>query len=176
MTAPAIPEPDVKDWTWVLDRPCAECGFDTADVTLTDLPALVDGVVIAFEARLQDPSAAQRRTPDVWSSLEYACHIRDVCRTFTVRLGRMLDEDDPQFANWDQDRTAIDERYWEQQPAAVAAQLRSAADEIAARFAAVPDDAQQRRGRRSDGAVFTVASLGRYFVHDLVHHAWDIAR
>ena len=21
-------EPDAKDWTWVLDRPCPECGFD----------------------------------------------------------------------------------------------------------------------------------------------------
>ena len=20
--------PDTKDWTWVLDRPCEECGFD----------------------------------------------------------------------------------------------------------------------------------------------------
>ena len=20
-------EPDTKDWTWVLDRPCPECGF-----------------------------------------------------------------------------------------------------------------------------------------------------
>ena len=24
--------PDTKDWTWVLERPCAECGFDAADV------------------------------------------------------------------------------------------------------------------------------------------------
>lgn len=21
-------EPDTKDWTWVLDRPCPECGFE----------------------------------------------------------------------------------------------------------------------------------------------------
>jgi hypothetical protein len=21
--------PDTKDWTWVLDRPCPECGLDT---------------------------------------------------------------------------------------------------------------------------------------------------
>src|SRR4051794_791858 len=25
-------EPDTKDWTWVLDRPCPECGFDPAAV------------------------------------------------------------------------------------------------------------------------------------------------
>ena len=23
-------EPDTKDWTWVLDQPCAECGYDAA--------------------------------------------------------------------------------------------------------------------------------------------------
>jgi hypothetical protein len=22
--------PDTKDWTWVLQRPCTECGFDTS--------------------------------------------------------------------------------------------------------------------------------------------------
>ncbi len=23
--------PDYKDWTWVLDRPCPECGYDASD-------------------------------------------------------------------------------------------------------------------------------------------------
>jgi hypothetical protein len=174
MTAPVAPEPDVKDWTWVLDRPCPECGFDTSSVTLADLPRLVDGVVTTFRARLADPDAAERPQPDVWSPVEYACHIRDVCRRFTVRLGRMLDEEDPQFENWDQDAAAIEERYWEQRPDVVAEELRDAAGQVAAAFAAVPDDALHRRGRRSDGAEFTVATLGRYFVHDLVHHEWDI--
>ncbi|HEY5013683.1 MAG TPA: DinB family protein, partial [Acidimicrobiia bacterium] len=22
--------PDTKDWTWVLERPCPECGFDAS--------------------------------------------------------------------------------------------------------------------------------------------------
>ena len=26
----AIIEPDTKDWTWVLDRPCPECGFEAS--------------------------------------------------------------------------------------------------------------------------------------------------
>ena len=29
-TDPAIPVPDDKDWTWVLQRPCPECGFDAS--------------------------------------------------------------------------------------------------------------------------------------------------
>ena len=65
----------------------------------------------------------QRPRPDVWSPLEYACHVRDVFRLFDQRLGLMLAEDDPQFANWDQDDTAVDDRYGEQDPAVVAGEL-----------------------------------------------------
>jgi hypothetical protein len=31
-------EPDIKDWTWVIDRPCPECGFDASTLALTDVP------------------------------------------------------------------------------------------------------------------------------------------
>ncbi|MGN6605690.1 MAG: DinB family protein [Jatrophihabitans sp.] len=174
MTAPAAPPPDTKDWTWVLGERCADCGYDAATVSLADVPAGIDRVVATFTARLADPDAAARPAPDIWSPVEYACHIRDVCRMFTVRLDRMLTEDDPQFANWDQDATALEERYWTQQPATIAAELQQAAGEVGAAFAAVRPDQTDRRGRRSDGAAFTVDSLGRYFLHDLVHHEWDI--
>src|SRR3712207_8864686 len=32
-----------------------------------------------------------------------------------------------------------------------------------------------RQGVRSDGAVFTVATLGRYHYHDVFHHLHDVA-
>jgi len=168
------PNPDVKDWTWVLSKQCPDCGFDASSITLIDLPGLIDGVIAKFADRLGEEDAARRPTPQVWSPLEYACHVRDVCGMFAGRLGRMLDGHDPLFANWDQDATAIEQRYWDQDPAVVLTQLRPAAASIGAGFASVPVEQQQRRGRRSDGAVFTVDTLGRYFVHDLVHHARDI--
>ncbi len=62
-------------------------------------------------------------TTSTWSPLEYACHVRDVFRIFDARLGLMLTEDDPTFANWDQDVTAVDDAYGEQDPATVAAEL-----------------------------------------------------
>ena len=34
--------------------------------------------------------------------------------------------------------------------------------------------AWDRRGTRSNGSVFTVESLGRYHLHDVVHHLWDV--
>jgi len=30
-------EPDTKDWTWVLERPCPECGFDATAVRREEL-------------------------------------------------------------------------------------------------------------------------------------------
>jgi hypothetical protein len=111
----------------------------------------------------------------VWSPLEYGCHVRDVCVLFGQRLQLMLTQDDPVFANWDQDQTALERRYWEQRPAAVAAELIAAADTVAAGFAAVHADQWDRPGRRSNGSVFTVDTFARYFLHDLAHHAADIA-
>jgi hypothetical protein len=56
----------------------------------------------------------------------------------------------------------------------VARQLAAAADAIASRFAGVSGDQWSRSGRRSDGAAFTVETFGRYFVHDPVHHLYDV--
>lgn len=168
--------PDGKDWTWVLERPCPECGFEPAALDVHQVPSLVRDNAAAWVDVLARPEAASRPRPDVWSPLEYACHVRDVFALFDVRLHLMLDEDDPQFANWDQDEAAVAERYGEQDPARVADELVEAADRIAASFARVRDDQWSRRGRRSDGAVFTVESFARYFAHDPVHHRWDVTR
>ena len=70
--------------------------------------------------------------------------------------------------------TAIADRYAEQDPAFVSAELVSAGNQLADAFEAVPREAASRTGRRSDGAVFTVETLGRYLVHDPVHHLWDV--
>ena len=110
---------------------------------------------------------------DLWSPLEYGCHVRDVFRKFDERLGLMVNEDGPHFANWDQDQTALDDRYWEQDPATVAEQLASAAAALAARFDAVRPDQYQRQGFRSDGSAFTITTLAQYLLHDPVHHLWD---
>ena len=130
----------------------------------------------AWQDVLARPDGRQRPRPDVWSPLEYGCHVRDVFRLFDQRLTLMLAEDDPQFANWDQDVTAVAERYGEQDPPSSPSELAVAADAIAGSFAAVDGDQWDRRGRRSDGAAFTVRTFGQYFVHDPVHHLYDVSR
>ena len=174
MTAPPAPEPDVKDWTWTIREPCPQCGFDPAKVEHAAVPALTRRFATVVAHAVLADGAALRPGPTVWSALEYGCHVRDVCVLFDERLHLMLDEDDPQFANWDQDETALQQRYWAQQPAPVAEAIRTAADRIAASFAGIEPDEWTRPGRRSNGSVFTVDTFARYFLHDLAHHAWDV--
>ena len=166
--------PDVKDWTWVLERPCPECGFDARSVDVAEVPELVLANAAAWRDVLARPDVAQRPRPDMWSPLEYACHVRDVFRLYDQRLGLMLTEDHPQFANWDQDATAVAERYGSQDPARVADELEVAGRQLASSFSAVEGEQWSRRGRRSDGVEFTVESFARYFVHDPVHHLHDV--
>lgn len=169
-------EPDTKDWTWVLGRPCPECGFEAGALALADVGATLRDNAARWQAVLARPAGALATRPsdDRWSDLEYACHVRDVFRLYDERLVLMLTEDDPIFPNWDQDASAVEDRYGEQDPAVVAADLAAAAATIADRFDGVVGDAWDRTGTRSDGARFTVASFARYLVHDPVHHLVDV--
>ena len=128
----------------------------------------------AWREPLAVPDAVRRPRPDKWSALEYACHVRDVLRLYDYRLGLMLTEDDPLFPNWDQDETAVADRYDAQEPATVADELAAAAETIAASFDNVRRSEWTRPGRRSDGASFTVETFARYFVHDPLHHLHDV--
>jgi DinB superfamily len=166
--------PDTKDWTWVLDRACPECGFDAAGIAPDDLARALRTDAQTWARVLRRPEVRRRPAPDVWSPLEYACHVRDVHRTMRARVLLMLEQDAPTFPNWDQDATAVDERYGEQDPAAVADELVAAADAAAGAYEQVTGLAWDRTGVRSNGSRFTVASLGRYHLHDVVHHLADV--
>jgi hypothetical protein len=168
--------PDGKDWTWVLQRPCPECGLDTRSIDPRDVADLVRANAASWTAVLRRPDVRTRPAPGVWSTLEYACHVRDVFRLYDRRLRWMLTEDDPLYPDWDQDATAVEQRYAAQDPAAVAAALGEAAAVLAARFDGVRGEQWQRPGRRSDGARFSVATFARYLAHDPVHHLHDVRR
>ena len=169
-------EPDTKDWTWVIEEACLQCGFDPADVDRSDLPELIHENTRGWYDVLADADYAVRPAPHVWSRLEYACHVRDVHELFARRVRLMLDEDDPTFENWDQDATALEQEYDLQDPGDVATDLVERAAEAAAAYAAVDDAQWERPGRRSNGDRFTVQTLGVYHLHDVAHHLWDVTR
>jgi hypothetical protein len=168
--------PDTQDWTWVLERPCPECEFDASTFPRTGVARLLRENAAEWQRILAGPDAEVRRRPsdDRWSALEYACHVRDVFRIYEGRLALMVAQDGPTFPNWDQDATAIEDRYDEQDPAGVSAELGEAAEALAAAFDSVTEDQWARTGRRSDGAHFSIDSFSRYLVHDPVHHLYDV--
>ena len=166
--------PDTKNWTWVLEKPCPECGFDASTFEATDVPALLRANAAAWPAVLEGAEVRVRPDDATWSPLEYAAHVRDVFRIYDYRLGLMQEQDDPLFPNWDQDATAVEEKYNEQVPTVVADELVAAGASLAAAFDAVTD--WSRPGRRSDGVSFTIETFAKYFIHDPVHHLYDVTK
>lgn len=170
-------EPDTKDWTWVLRRACPECGFDASRTETEAVPGLVRWNASRWgELYRSGRIRPGRPDPGTWSSLEYAAHVRDVYRLYGRRITLMVQQDDPLYGNWDQDTTAVEDRYDEQEPAAVIDGLAEAAEDLAAMLEILPGDHWDRPGRRSDGASFTVGTISRYMIHDPVHHVWDVER
>jgi hypothetical protein len=173
---PVTIEPDTKDWTWVLDARCPECGYDAPSLHPTATPEALRRNASAWASVLAGTDADLRLRPDssTWSPLEYACHVRDVHRVFGARHTLVLDQADPLFESWDQDVAAAAGRYPLTDPATVAADLTEGAQWCARVLAGAHDAQWQRPGRRSNGSRFTLATLALYHLHDVEHHLWDV--
>jgi hypothetical protein len=167
------PPPDTRDWTFVIETGCQQCGFSQqpAEQTGDRLRAAIP----RWRAALSRSDAATRLNPTVWSVLEYGCHVRDVCQLYRQRLALMVDQDDPVFVDWNQDVAAIEGQYHQQDPARVSQDLAAEAEATAAAFDALRSDQWARPGRRSNGSVFTIGTFAVYFLHDIEHHLHDVA-
>ncbi len=173
MSEPTGITPDTKDWTWVLQRRCDQCGFDAPAVPETAIGERIRQSLPRWRAVLGGERIAERPAADRWSALEYAAHVSDVFALFDGRLALILDQDDPELPNWDQDAAAAG--YRDLAPQHVAAALDERGTTLADHFDAVGAGAWDRTGRRSDGYRFTVRTLGRYLLHDVFHHLDDVS-
>lgn len=166
--------PDEKDWTWVLERSCPDCGFTASKATPATAATMLPAVLPRWQSALRRPDVEVRPEQGTWSVLEYSAHVRDVFEVFTARLELMLRENNPTFANWDQDQAAIDGNYPALDPEVVSRELVQNGLDAAAAYGAVAEEHWDRHGLRSNGAAFTVVTLTGYFLHDVVHHLHDI--
>lgn len=100
----------------MLERPCSECAFDARELPRHQVGDMVRENATRWQQVLAGPEVEVRRRSDRWSALEYACHVRDVYAVYDERLRRMLAEDGPHYESWDQDATAIEDRYFIHDP------------------------------------------------------------
>lgn len=184
MQHPDIPQDDDDllefDYSRVQYTGCPMCGRDISDVSAADLPAALVDVARRWGAWLQTvvdhPGGAEelcaRPEPETWSAIEYACHVRDILALFTRRTIQTVIEDLPEYGWWDHEGEAELGNYLEQDPVAVATDMLANAQEFADALLVLKGDAWLRRGTRG-GTVFTVLGLGRFALHEAVHHLQD---
>ena len=106
-----------REWQLTNQQPpvdgyCEQCGFnyDTGDlqgtVTLLIRQAADCSMALTKAAAGPDPNVVRLRPePDVWSAIEYACHVRDVLEMQRQRIAQCLAEDRPVYAPMDRTRS-----------------------------------------------------------------------
>lgn len=164
---------------------CDECGFTYEDRGARQLADDLRGLGPRFAERLKDATGSEgdalvrrRPKPQVWSVLEYACHIRDVLLAQRERLFLALVEDCPSFAPIYRKQRVTLARYQTQECSAVADQIEVAATLVSDAFGGVDHAGWQRDciynfpvpARRS------VAWLRAHPLHEGEHHLADVDR
>lgn len=160
--------------------PCAGCGFTDdlrqAATACDDICAAAAEVV----ALLCDSGIDMRlrARPDLWSPLEYGCHLRDVLLVQRERVLAARRVNGADCASMGREERAAHDGYNEQDPIAVARQLGDAAtlfNNVLARLAA--DDWDRtvvyHYPETSERSLRWVAV---HTAHELQHHLLDIRR
>jgi hypothetical protein len=160
------------------DHACSRCSLAYAQITVDDalqaiqaLPAQLRAAVDAVPPRFR----RQRPDPSTWSVAEYACHLRDVLISTTIRLHRGRTENapavDPMFNDLRADRFGYNQ-----------ANLTAVLDETVAAMAGLCAEVSRMSGPdwervvlRQPGEQRTSRWLVRQAMHEGRHHLDDIA-
>ncbi|MHA6628395.1 DinB family protein [Pseudonocardia sichuanensis] len=154
---------------------CGECPMSYADTSVESATAALRGVPDEVRAAVSAVAPALRRTrPDAttWSVVEYACHVRDVFSTSTIRLYRTRTEDAPVHEPMLNDLRTVRFRHNEADLDAVLADLDAHLAGFLDEIAATTD--WERVGRRRPDEVRTARWLVRHALHEARHHVHDI--
>jgi hypothetical protein len=160
---------------------CDECGYDYNEAARDEVAPRIRAFGPRYAEALAGRTAPELRArpvSDVWSPLEYACHIRDVFRAQTGRIALTLEQDTPEYQTMRRDARVTEERYNEQDPPTVLDEVAAAADELASAFEALDAAGWQRTGIYSypTREVRTLEWIGRHTIHEGEHHLLDLER
>ena len=160
--------------------PCAECGFTYGATPRPELAGRLRAAAESFGARLSTDAATLRlhRSPEEWSPLEYACHVRDVLLMRRDRVYVALVEDEPSFKPMYRNERVVFDRYDSQTLATVGNEIAMAAELLGRAFEGF-DDLQWTRPLVygfPDPARRDVEWVAHHTLHEAVHHLADIDR
>jgi hypothetical protein len=176
-----------EPWLWCgqisfVASTCEECSFDW------DCPAehacdVIAELGPAYRARLErfidasDQSAIRARpSPQIWSALEYAAHMRDVVAFYSHRIHRVLHEERPPLEA--ADFSSMPERleYLEDDPMEVLDAIAVSARSIEQQLRELGTKEWGRVGIGVDGDERTTLTLARRLAHDGQHHLLGLDR
>jgi hypothetical protein len=157
---------------------CAQCGFVYDLSKATTAVEVINERVGAAAAVLRDRDVdvRSRRHPEVWSPLEYGCHLRDVLLVQRERVLAARRVDRPDYPAMGRDERVVHDGYAEQEPADVARQLADAAQMFGNALTRLSDDDWNRTllyhfPETSERSLRWVAM---HTLHEAQHHLRDI--
>src|SRR5258708_33684443 len=110
--------------------PCEECGYDYEALSRGEILAVVADMAAQHRKLLGSVPAERLRAhtrSGSWSPLEDGCHVLDVLIVQRDRVLRAQAQQTPRFESMRRDERALEERYNEQDPAAVGAAVADSA-------------------------------------------------
>jgi len=156
---------------------CSECGFDYKAILRAEITGRLRDFAPLYRSRLERGEGLRRRpAADVWSPLEYCCHVRDVVTVQRARVGLALTQDRPTLAPMQREERVERDRYNEQDPIVVADELQRALDAFAARLDSLTP-AQWERTAIYNYPVTqerTVEWIAIHTLHECGHHLQDV--
>ena len=159
------------------DHVCESCDMRYLDLNQAAAAEAIRSYPARYRSVLAGvPLSELRRRPaaDVWSMLEYLCHVRDVYDVYCHRIHRTRTEDDPVLEPMRNTTRAARDRYNEQDPESLLEDLTRNAERFAALVDTIEPAERSRTARRLPGETRTLLWLARQAAHEGIHHLHDI--
>ena len=158
---------------------CEQCKFRYDDVASEEIAGRLRTGPAGYRSALSgaSPHAVTRRPePEVWSALEYACHVRDVLLIQRDRAVSAQVEELPSVARMHRDERVSLCGYARHPIDEVLAQLDMAAGLCAMVFDRLDDTAWSRQlvYNWPTASEHDLRWLGRHTVHEVEHHLGDV--
>lgn len=157
---------------------CDGCGFEWDAITAEEVGTGVRSATAAIAERIEraGAKAARRPSPERWSVLEYAAHVRDVVTNVRDRIVQTLVEDEPTYAMLWRDQRVDLGLYAGDDPAEVGAEVVAAGSLFARTFDRIDPALLARTGLYSYPVAVhrSVLWIAAQVLHECRHHLADI--